>query len=211
MNYNHTELIEQHVTKHLSEPAEVFHELIPTSDVHIDIHVVEPTEQRPFYTLVTSGMSEQPMKVPRKQRKDMTPYVELMLCLPKDWKMDEVDTPQWGWPIRWMQLLGKYPHDYETLLYVGHTIPNDDPPKPFADTTQQCCWFVRLPGTVPESFMELKIDKKRTILFLGLNSIYESEMNFALSNEPQSRFALNQKLEAAGVTELINLDRNPVC
>lgn len=32
--------------------------------VHVDIHIVEPTDERPWTTLVTSGMSERPMHAP---------------------------------------------------------------------------------------------------------------------------------------------------
>jgi hypothetical protein len=48
---------------HLGEIHDVYHELI--SDlVHIDIHHVAPDDERPFHTLVTSGMSDLPMTVP---------------------------------------------------------------------------------------------------------------------------------------------------
>lgn len=37
----------------------VWHELV--SDlVHLDVHVAEPTPARPYYTVVTSGMSDRP-------------------------------------------------------------------------------------------------------------------------------------------------------
>ena len=45
------------------EDAIVLHEVI-SELVHIDVHVVKPTDERPYYTLITSGMAERPMTVP---------------------------------------------------------------------------------------------------------------------------------------------------
>lgn len=62
----------------------VFHEII-SDKVHIDIHVVAPSKKFPWYTLVTSGMSDVPMRAP-EQYPDLA-FAELFLCLPPDWKM----------------------------------------------------------------------------------------------------------------------------
>lgn len=43
----------------------VHHETVPLVP-HIDIYDYEPTKERPFHTLVTGGMSDLPMKVPRQ-------------------------------------------------------------------------------------------------------------------------------------------------
>ena len=55
------EAVSAHVEEFVGEPAHVFHEFL--SDlVHVDVHVVEPRKKRNYYTLVTSGMSDRPMK-----------------------------------------------------------------------------------------------------------------------------------------------------
>src|SRR5262245_57390237 len=49
------EAIGQHIERYVGPPASVFHELI--SDlVHLDVHMVQPTFERNYYTLITSGM-----------------------------------------------------------------------------------------------------------------------------------------------------------
>jgi hypothetical protein len=56
--------ITRHIGQYVGPPARVFHELI--SDlVHIDLHLVEPTAERDYCTLVTSGMSDRPMPAPQ--------------------------------------------------------------------------------------------------------------------------------------------------
>jgi hypothetical protein len=94
------ELISEHIEKHLGTPATVFHELI--SDlVHIDVHIVAPTEERPFYSLITSGMSDKPMNAPEGAEEFR--YAELMICLPADWPMTQEEWKQDAdsfWPIQ---------------------------------------------------------------------------------------------------------------
>ena len=78
--------ISDHIEKHIGPVASVFHELV--SDlVHIDVHMVEPTPERPCYTLVTSGMSDKPMQAP-EGHEDLA-YTELMICLPPNWPLTE--------------------------------------------------------------------------------------------------------------------------
>jgi len=193
--------VSSHIERFIGKPANVLHELIP-DDVHVDIHIVEPTEKRPFYTLVTSGMSEQPMDLPEEMLEELTPHVELMLCLPRDWQINKRDDKRWNWPMKWLWFLAKYPFKFNTWIYVSHTIPNTEECEPFGPGTLQCCWFVRGPLTVSEDFQTMKY-RERTVAFLALTAIYRGEMEFALSKEMDSLYALDQALEKSGITELV--------
>ena len=55
--------VARHLTAHVGEPAWVYHELM-SDKVHLDVHVVEPSERFPFHVLCTSGMSDLPMTLP---------------------------------------------------------------------------------------------------------------------------------------------------
>jgi len=67
------EAIDRHIARHFGPIATVWHEVV--SDlVHIDVHVVEPSAERPSFTLVTSGMSDGPMTVPAAA--DSNPYAK---------------------------------------------------------------------------------------------------------------------------------------
>jgi hypothetical protein len=199
------EAISDHIERHLGPVDDVLHDLIP-DDVHIDIHIVPPTDKRPFYTLITSGMSENAMSLPEEVEGQLSAYAELLLCLPKDWQIDKTDDPRWNWPMKWLWFLAKYPVKYDTWLYISHTIPNTEDCDPFGPGTGQCCWFVRGPQTVPEAFLEMKFGD-RTVVFMSLTAIYRAEMDFALSGDMDTRYALDQALAEAGVTELINPTR----
>src|SRR4051812_249673 len=75
--------ISRHVTEHYDAPDAVLLHPEESAYVAIDVHVVLPKPHRPVYVVVTSGMSERPMKDGRS--------AELMLLLPPTWPAP--DTP----------------------------------------------------------------------------------------------------------------------
>jgi hypothetical protein len=173
--------VSAHMEEHLGEVSNVYHEVI--SDlVHIDVHFIEPAEGRPWYTLFTTGMSERPMTFP-PQFAGMPKHAELMLRLEPSWPVHEIggeSTPEWAyWPIRGLKQLARFPHEYETALGVGHTVPNGDPPEPFASNTELCCWLLTPPMVASPNFAEFEAAGRR-IQVLQLMPIYEDEMNLKL-------------------------------
>jgi Suppressor of fused protein (SUFU)/Ankyrin repeats (3 copies) len=105
-------------------------EIVPTEPA-IAIHVVPPAPDRPYLTLFTTGMSEEPMEVPAGE--DTFRYAELFIQLPPDWKYRQLDDPNFSWPIRWLRSMAQYPHIEETWLGGPVTIvANEDPLEPLA-------------------------------------------------------------------------------
>lgn len=129
-------LVEAHVNRHLGQVQMVFHELI-SDKVHLDVHFIPPTPERPFHTLVTSGMSERPMTVPAGAEEFR--HAELLICLPATWKLrseengeDPLRDERHYWPIRWLKTLARLPHEHRTWIGPLHAIPNGDPAMPLA-------------------------------------------------------------------------------
>lgn len=197
------ELISNHIEKHLGEVEGVFHELI-SDMVHVDVHCVRPTEERPFHSLVTSGMSDRPMNAPDELSEFS--YAELMVCLPPEWPLTEEDFEDENnyWPVRWLKQLARFPHEYETWLFEGHTVPNGDPPEPFADNTGFCGWLIFPPLLAPDEFSELKVSEEKTIYFFSIWPLYEGEMNLKLAKGTEK---LLEKFAANQVCEVIDSDR----
>jgi hypothetical protein len=197
----------EHIERHVGKPASVFHEIV--SDlVHVDVHLVEPSEERDFYALVTSGMSDRPMAAP-PEAGDCR-YAELVICLPPDWPltMDKLKDERNYWPIRWLKVLSRLPHEYQTWLFRGHTVPNGDPPRPFAANTKLCCALLLAPVLFGDDFQTLDVSPEKTINFLGLVPLYREEMEFKLR---EGLDPLLERLDEAGVTELLDLRRVNVC
>ena len=198
--------IDAHIRQHVGPVALVFHEVV--SDlVHIDVHMVEPTAERPYRTLVTSGMSDRPMAAPEGQ--EAYRFAELVLCLPPDWPVTQeafADENNY-WPVRWLKLLARLPHQYDTWLFWGHTVPHGDPPTPFADNTDLCCALLLWPALFDEGFRALEVSPEKTIHFLSLVPLYREETDLKL------RAGVETLLERFGgkVTELLDVRRRNFC
>jgi hypothetical protein len=199
-------LITDHIEKNIGVVSDVLHEQV--SDlVHIEIHVVLPTRQRPYITLVTSGMSDRPMNTPDAEDRE-TRFAELMLCLPEDWPVDQkrFDDETIYWPIRWLRMLARFPYEYDTWFGLGHTIPNGDPPVPFASNTELCCWLLAKPQIAPEAFHHL-VEKDRLVNFYAAIPLYHEEIDLKLQHGADKLIA---KLLDNEVTELIDPRRRNI-
>lgn len=198
------EEIDAHVTKWLGGVSGVFHEIVSPT-VHIDVHVVPPTQDRNFTVLVTSGMSDKPMNSPFPEAR----YAEVVALLPPDWKLDQgsFEDENNYWPIRQLKGIARFPHEFNTWMWATHTIPNGDPPEPYAANTGFCCILLYYPLSLPEGFHRLKINEEKEINFLALIPLYKDEMNFKLQNGIE---ALLDKFDAKQVTEVFDILR-PSC
>lgn len=197
------EQISNHIERHVDTVECVFHEVI--SDlVHVDVHCVTPTEQRPYHTLVTSGMSDLPMHAPPDAEECR--FAELTICLPPDWPMTKADfqDPDNYWPIEWLKILARFPHEYETWLFEGHTVPNGDPPEPFAENSNFCAWMLFPSVLAPPDFSKLKISEEKTIYFFAIYPLFEGEMNLKLNRGTD---ALIKKFTRQKVTDLLDVNR----
>jgi len=195
--------VEKHIENHLGKPNLVLHE-IGSRYVHIDVHVINPQPGRDFYTLVTSGMSDKPMKAP-KQAEGLE-YAELMLCLPSEWTMKEYDVmsqESWGrdWPVIWLRQLARFPHEYKTWLFWGHSVPNGDPAIPFTPETKLCGWVLLEPQLVSDPFKVMTSDDGRKTLFHAAVPVYKEEMDFKLREGAEK---LQDLLVEKGITELVD-------
>lgn len=194
--------ISDHIEKYVGNIDMVFHELV-SDKVHIDVHWVKPSYERPFHTLITSGMSDKPMNTP--DYVEGNEYAELSICLPKDWDLTEEGQSDENnyWPIRWLKYLARFPHDYDTWLSFGHTIPNGDPAESFAENTKLNTALL-LPTTVfDDSFRELKLDNK-TIHFYTLIPLYSEEVTLKLRKGVE---ALYDKFDQHGVNDIVDVNR----
>lgn len=201
-----SELIEQHVEQYIGNIAAVFHEII-SDTLHLDLLLVHPTEERPWNTLITMGMSALPMNTPSEMFEQR--YAELMISLPAAWPMTEESfkDDRNYWPLYWLKTLARMPSQYDTWLGFGHSVPNGDPPMPLADNTA-LSGIVLSPPLEREGFAQLDIDGKRTVYFWNLVPIYREEMDFKLKHDAGALF---DRFANAGVSEIIDINRKNVC
>ncbi|MEX2213225.1 MAG: suppressor of fused domain protein [Phycisphaeraceae bacterium] len=206
----HIERISDHIEKHIGPIHMVFHEIV--SDlVHIDVHWVRPNNQRPYHTLITSGMSEAPMSMPTGEGDAVVPaYAELCICLPSLWPLTQEDFKDERnyWPIRWLKTMARLPHEYDTWLWYGHTVPNGDPAEPVSKDSKFIGFVVLSPVSAPQEFTELKIDEDKSIYFFAIYPLFREEMDLKLC---EGTDALIDKLAEHEVTEVVDVKRKNTC
>lgn len=194
--------ISAHIEEHIGDIHMVFHELV-SDQVHIDIHWVKPSPERPFHTLVTSGMSDKPMTTP--EGVEGCEYAELSISLPEEWPLSEEDFKDENnyWPLRWLKQLARFPHEFNTWLSYGHTIPNGDPAQPFGSNTKMST-MVLLPTVIfDEKFHTLDLENK-SINFYTLIPLYSEEVDLKLR---QGVEALFDGFDKNGINDIIDVKR----
>lgn len=201
------EAIGEHIARCVGPVETVWHE--QESDlVHLDVHVVPPHASRNAYTLVTSGMSQAPMKFEHEEGVDFL-YAELMISLPPDWPMDEehLREDRFGWPLHSLYALGRLPHAYDTWLGPGHTIPNGDPPEPFSDDVRFVGVILFPPVSLQSEFQSLQYTPDKEIEFLALYPLYAEEMDLKLRKGAD---AIMRRFVQYDITDVVDLHRKNV-
>lgn len=203
----HTEPILAHLGRHVGKPARVLRAVDPNDQAAVDIHVVEPSEGHPYRTFVTAGMSDFAMAAP-KQYSGWN-HAELFLCLPTSWKIDfeNWEKDENAWPLRILANIARLPHRHATWIWYGQTLPNGNPPQPLASSVEFTSLVLLTPTLLPEDFLELPIDDKKTIHFFSLVPIYPAEERLKAR---QGIEALEKALQDKGCNELLKADRDSV-
>lgn len=203
----HRAAIQAHIAAHIGPPDMVYDELL-SNLVHLDVHIVEPTSERPICTLVTSGMSNLPMALPPGV--DISPRAELLLCLSPEWSLDtdSLADERRYWPLRWLKTLARLPHTYNTWLAPSHTVPNGEPPAPFAPDTYLCAMLVSSPMLFGDGVHHLRVGEDTSISFYSAVPLYKEELDLKLA---RGFDALLDRMAAGHLTELLDIRRPNLC
>jgi hypothetical protein len=200
-------LITDHISRFFGDNFFVWHEKV-SHLVHIDVHVVRPTSARPFFGLMTSGMSDLAMCVPKEMKS--WARAEVCMCLPKEWPIQERNmdwaTPEYFWPIKILKQIAKYPHLHKTWVSAGHTVSYRDT-DPLDPAGHFAGVILAEPRCFPDGFGELEAADGSSIRYWAVIPLTKEELEFKIENGAQ---ALDSQLRAAGVSELINSDRQSV-
>ena len=175
------EIIEGHIQQYFGKFENVFHELV-SPDIHVDICVVPPSEERNYWTLVTMGMGAHRMNVPEDLAEHKLERAELAIALPPDWKLEKEDLSdeQWYWPIRLLKVLARLPIHSDTWLGWGHTIDNQEP---FADNTQLCAAMLTAPQRVEEGGEVCPLPDGGEVNFYQVIPLYRDELGYKMARD----------------------------
>ena len=192
--------IEQHIQNTFGDFENVFHELV-SPDIHVDICVVPPSEERDYYTLVTMGMGAHRMNVPEELAEYKLERAELVIALPPDWKLDgeSMEEERWYWPIGLLKVLARLPIASDTWLGWGHTM---DKQSPFAEGTKLKAAILTGPQGVEKGGEVCTLPSGEEVNFYQVIPLYQDEMEYKMEHDAD---ALLEKME--GISFVVNPTR----
>src|SRR5215471_16168485 len=140
-------------------------------ELHLDILLVGVTEDHPYLTLITSGMSAEGIQPPQASGEGR--YPEIVIHLPGDWPLSEqaLEKPENFWPIEWLHRTAYHPYLTGEWLSHGHVLTNGDPPEPFAPNTAQSSLLV-----LRELYLDpLRANDGTVVHFYDILALYKEE------------------------------------
>ena len=162
--------------------------------VHVDVYQFTPTKRRPFWTLITGGMSDRPQDFGFNKPYDIGPRAELVMY---------TKSPS-PWMFNVLKGLAEYPHRSGQFIHWGHTLPNGKPmtAKPSALTS----YLIRCPEFEAEDFRRFEIEDEAVDL-LWVVPITEEERQFAIK---VGSVQLGWTLDENNVSHIIDEQRKSV-
>lgn len=185
---------------------EVLHEIV-SSDIHLDIIIVPPTEEDNYYKLITMGMGAYSMNVPENLREEELEHAELILYLPKYWNIKSPDEKDY-WPIRYLKILGRLPIECDTWLGYGHTVHGNEDMEPFAENTGLNSLLLLSGCNLLYENLDLRLSSGKKINFYQLFPLYQEELEYKMENSLDELLDL---FSDEDILPVLNIKRKNYC
>lgn len=160
----------------------VGHEIV-SPDIHCDIVIVPPTEENPYFKLVTMGAGAYKMNVPIGFNSTVCNRAEYVIFLPKDWNL-ESDKEEDFWPIRTLKTIARLPIQAEAWLCDGHDVQLTEDGNPVAENVGfNSCVLISSVGKNGQVVKPLKLGLfGKKVAFYQLFPLYPEELTFKLEH-----------------------------
>lgn len=172
---------EAYVEESLGHYDKVFHEIV-SEDIHLDVIMIPPTEETPYYKLVTMGAGAYEMHLPENIKPYYTGRAEYVIFLPKDWNLDSDDECDY-WPMRALKNTARLPVYADTWLGYGHTVQANAEGTPYADNTGFNSLMLVCAVDDEGEKMNLKMSSGKEIEFYLLLPLYPQELAYKKAND----------------------------
>lgn len=173
--------IENHIDRYFGHFENVLHEIV-SPDIHVDLAIIPPNEERNYYTLVTVGMGACPMNIPNDFDAQTESRIELVMYLPPDWKLSSSDD-YYFWPIRELKTLARFPIINETWLGAGHTVTNGEP---FSKYSNYNGFILAYVANIDSTGYECVLPNGESVRFYQAVPLYEEELLYKIENGASS-------------------------
>jgi hypothetical protein len=160
-------------------------------DPHVDVYQFEPAADRPYWVLITGGMSDRRQCVPPEFTDHVARRTEILLhaAEPKPWMFHV------------LKGVAEMPFEERTFLHWWHTVPNG---RPMTAEPSELTNFLFLPPYYEGAdFDTFQLDGER-VDFLWLVPITDGELSYKLTHGAE---ALEMLFEEARLSPVIDEQR----
>jgi hypothetical protein len=164
----------------------------------IDVLVVPPDGERRFAYVCTMGCA-------LKKNGDKA-RLEFVMAAPQTGEARE-DLARLNLAANTVRQFAKLVHIQPVRVTPGETVQFSANPKPMFEGSKQLGFAFAKPRLPNDGFQILKLQDGEAVSFLAPIPIYRSELQYGRAKGPQ---ALNRALTSAGVTEMLDFNRQPV-
>ena len=173
---------------HIDQQFGVYTQLLTDNsdpDHPLEIAVIPPRPEHDYYTLVTVGLSRHRMGFPEERREEKLERAELLINLPRDWKLTKVDCREelWSWPIRMMLATAHFAmEDPEVGLESRTTLMEGEDGIPFAENTDLRGEILLCPGVFGEESFFCRLPDGDEVNFYQVIPLYREELQYKLEH-----------------------------
>ena len=177
-----------HVKKHIDQYFGTFTQILSVDgnpDLPIQIVLIPPRLEHDYYTLVTLGLSRHRMKFPEERQDEKLERAELLINLPRYWKLTESGCKEdrWSWPIQMMLSIVRFAlNDPEVGLESRTTLMEGDDGIPFAENTELRGTILLWPGPFGQDAFAYRLPSGEEVNFYQVIPLYREEIQFKLEN-----------------------------
>lgn len=174
MEYTQNERIE--IIKFIEEnfgKIEKIYQDVGYDGLYLDVAQINPTEENPYYTLITLGMGEH--KMYNQNNENFSNYAELMISFPNSWNLDDKN---YNWLIDELMHLAYIPFTFYFSYEWGHLENNFES---FSSNTKLSAVSILYPQMKEKNSGLLKLEN-RNLQFYQIVPLYDEEYTFALKN-----------------------------
>lgn len=194
MEYTQNERIE--IIKFIEENfgrIEKIYQAVGYDDLYLDVAQINPTKEKPYYTLITLGMGEH--KMYNQNNENFSSFAELIISLPPDWNLDDEN---YNWTIDELMHLAYIPFTFYFSYEWGHLENNFEP---FSSNTKLSALTILYPEMKKENSGLLKLEN-RNLQFYQIVPLYDEEYTFALKNGMKNLLLLDVEKKISFVIDM---------
>lgn len=156
----------------------IAHEKESAHGLHVDLAVIQPTEERPYYTVCTIGVGAYRMTMNNEDRvENHTPeYYEFLIHLPADWVVlpeEGYDKEENWWPIRLLKAVAVEPKLSNECFKFNEIVSY----KRSSETENPTSVYIDYPLPDPYYSTLFNTSTGRSVQFLQIIPLTEEEAN----------------------------------